>query len=74
MLTVHYLDFFRAQYEFVVQLSEDSLNTVFALVRNKSTATKLSALARPNVVVLQANITDSKALKVDLIVGSKAQN
>ncbi|TFK46313.1 NAD(P)-binding protein [Heliocybe sulcata] len=48
--------------EFVNQLSSNPENQVFALVRNKNTATKLADINRPNVHVLQADITDSKAL------------
>ncbi|KAJ7726931.1 hypothetical protein B0H16DRAFT_1735431 [Mycena metata] len=47
---------------FVKELSADSQNTVFAIVRNKSTATHLTALLRNNVVVLEADATDAKAL------------
>ncbi|KAH7930465.1 NAD(P)-binding protein [Leucogyrophana mollusca] len=51
-------------FEFVNQLSAESANTVFALVRNKPTAHKLAALGRPNVHIIQADITDNEALKV----------
>ncbi|KAJ6580833.1 hypothetical protein B0H19DRAFT_1251118 [Mycena capillaripes] len=51
-------------FEFVIQLSADSGNTVFAIVRNKTTATQLKALSRNNVIVLEADITDPKALKL----------
>ncbi|KAJ6452532.1 hypothetical protein C8R47DRAFT_1229350 [Mycena vitilis] len=51
-------------FEFVNQLSADSGNIVFAIVRNKATATQLTNLSRKNVTVLQADITDPKALKV----------
>ncbi|EGO05292.1 hypothetical protein SERLA73DRAFT_174375 [Serpula lacrymans var. lacrymans S7.3] len=50
-------------YEYVNQLSANSANTVFALVRNKATATKLVELGRSNVYVIQADITDNKTLK-----------
>ncbi|KAJ7726937.1 hypothetical protein B0H16DRAFT_1779988 [Mycena metata] len=49
---------------FVKQLSADSQNTVFAIVRNKSTATHLTALSRNNIVVLEADVTDAKALNL----------
>ncbi|KAF7335745.1 NAD(P)-binding protein [Mycena venus] len=49
--------------EFVTQLSANSANTVFAIVRNKSTATQLSALSRTNIIVLEADVTDAKTLK-----------
>ncbi|KAL5524047.1 hypothetical protein ACEPAG_8220 [Sanghuangporus baumii] len=49
--------------EFVNQLSQSPDNTVFGLVRNKKTADKLVALGRRNVHILEANITDVKALK-----------
>ncbi|KAJ7232674.1 hypothetical protein C8J57DRAFT_1383373 [Mycena rebaudengoi] len=49
--------------EFVTQISSDSNNIVFAIVRNKATATKLDNLPG-NVKVLQADVTDSKALKL----------
>jgi saccharopine dehydrogenase-like NADP-dependent oxidoreductase len=52
------------QFEFVNQLSADSGNTVFALVRSKATADKLAELGRPNVHIIEADITDNKALKV----------
>ncbi|KAJ7615026.1 hypothetical protein DFH06DRAFT_1367745 [Mycena polygramma] len=48
-------------FEFVNQLSADSSNTVFAVVRNKTTATQLATLARKNIMVLDADITDPKA-------------
>ncbi|KAJ7508503.1 hypothetical protein B0H11DRAFT_1965373 [Mycena galericulata] len=59
-------------FEFITQLSADSDNTVFAIVRNKATATKLSALPRNNVTVLEADITDAKALKLAADEVSKA--
>ncbi|KAH9895818.1 NAD(P)-binding protein [Cubamyces lactineus] len=51
--------------EFVTQLSKDPNNTVFGLVRNPQTATKLLELqkSRPNVHVFKADITDVPALK-----------
>ncbi|KAG0707613.1 hypothetical protein DFH29DRAFT_1055838 [Suillus ampliporus] len=62
-------------FEFVNQLSADSGNTVFALVRSKATATKLAGLGRPNVHVIEADITNTDALKyaaaeVALVTGS----
>ncbi|KAG1757029.1 hypothetical protein EDB19DRAFT_1900586 [Suillus lakei] len=50
-------------FEFVNQLSADSGNTVFAIVRSKTTATKLVELGRPNIHIIEADITDNKALK-----------
>ncbi|KAG1771261.1 hypothetical protein EDD22DRAFT_1030092 [Suillus occidentalis] len=50
-------------FEFVNQLSADSKNTVFALVRSKATANKLAALGRRNVRIIEADITDNEALK-----------
>ncbi|KAG1813166.1 uncharacterized protein BJ212DRAFT_1447878 [Suillus subaureus] len=50
-------------FEFVNQLSTDSGNTVFALVRNEATANKLKELGRHNVHIIEADITDNKALK-----------
>ncbi|KAF8215777.1 hypothetical protein K438DRAFT_1659037 [Mycena galopus ATCC 62051] len=50
--------------EYVNQLSADSKNTVFAIVRNKATATKLADLSRNNITVLQADVTDANALKL----------
>ncbi|KAJ6546890.1 hypothetical protein B0H19DRAFT_953952 [Mycena capillaripes] len=51
-------------FEFVKQLSADSGNAVFAIVRNKGTATQLNSLSRKNVTVLETDITDAKALKL----------
>ncbi|KAK4638730.1 hypothetical protein QC761_704950 [Podospora bellae-mahoneyi] len=55
-------------YEFLRQYSSDAKNTVIALVRNKSaTEKKVSEDAvlqgRPNIYILQADITDYNALK-----------
>lgn len=50
-------------FEFVNQLSADSENTIFALVRNEATANKLVELGRRNVHIIEADITDNKALK-----------
>ncbi|KAG1754729.1 uncharacterized protein EDB91DRAFT_1095248 [Suillus paluster] len=49
-------------FEFVNQLSADSGNTVFAIVRSKATATKLAGLGRPNVYIIEADITNTNAL------------
>ncbi|KAJ7735917.1 hypothetical protein B0H16DRAFT_1380197 [Mycena metata] len=62
--------------EFVNQLSADDQNHVFAIVRNKTTATHLTALARNNIAVLEADVTDAKALnlaaaEVSKITGGK---
>ncbi|KAJ7837386.1 hypothetical protein B0H14DRAFT_3141452 [Mycena olivaceomarginata] len=58
--------------EFVRQLSTNSENKVFALVRNKATATKLKNLARNNVTILEADVTDGKALQLAAAEVSKA--
>ncbi|KAJ7492052.1 hypothetical protein FB451DRAFT_515276 [Mycena latifolia] len=59
-------------FEFVKQLSADSGNTVFALVRNKATATKLESLPGNNITVLEADVTDAKALELAASEVSKA--
>jgi NAD(P)-dependent dehydrogenase (short-subunit alcohol dehydrogenase family) len=48
-------------FEFIVQLSSKPSNTVFALVRSVSTATKLQALAkeRNNIHIVQCDVTKS---------------
>lgn len=51
------------KFEFVNQLSADSGNVVFAIVRKKATETKLVELGRKNIYVLEADITDVKALE-----------
>ncbi|KAJ8587792.1 NAD(P)-binding protein [Rhizopogon salebrosus TDB-379] len=51
-------------FEFVNQLSTDSGNAIFALVRSKSTANRLVGLGRPNVHILEADITNTKDLKL----------
>ncbi|KAG2138714.1 uncharacterized protein EDB93DRAFT_714406 [Suillus bovinus] len=50
-------------FEFVNQLSADSGNTIFALVRSGATANKLAELGRHNIHIIEADITDNKALK-----------
>lgn len=50
-------------FEFVRQLSQKSENIVFALVRTKSNAQQLTELDARNVHILEADITDVKALK-----------
>jgi len=50
-------------FEFVNQLSTDSGNTIFALVRSRATADRLVELGRPNVRILEADITNTKDLK-----------
>ncbi|KIJ66420.1 hypothetical protein HYDPIDRAFT_174517 [Hydnomerulius pinastri MD-312] len=50
-------------FEFVNQLSAVTGNTVFALVRKSATATKLADLNRPNVHIIEADITDLPAVK-----------
>lgn len=52
------------KFELVKQLSTPSDNVVFALVRSAKTAGKLETLTRPNVHIIEADITDVKALKV----------
>ncbi|KAJ7185018.1 hypothetical protein C8R46DRAFT_1300796 [Mycena filopes] len=47
---------------FVKQLSADAAKTVFAIVRNKSTASNLTELGRSNVVVIEADVTDAQSL------------
>ncbi|TFK41983.1 hypothetical protein BDQ12DRAFT_349623 [Crucibulum laeve] len=49
-------------FEFTRQLSADLKNVVFALVRNKSTSKQLYELKRKNIHILEADITDKKAL------------
>ncbi|KAJ6578574.1 short-chain dehydrogenases/reductase [Mycena capillaripes] len=53
------------QFEFVNQLSSKSDNTVFALIRNKATASTLYEIqeSRKNVIILEADITDSMAVE-----------
>lgn len=46
------------------QLSMSPTNTVFALVRKLSSASKLEQLNRSNIRILEADITDVQALKV----------
>jgi len=59
--------------EFVTQLSADSRNTVFAIVRDKATgATLLNSLSRKNITVLEADVTDAKALNLAASEVSKA--
>ncbi|KAJ7223950.1 hypothetical protein C8J57DRAFT_1391050 [Mycena rebaudengoi] len=58
--------------EFVTQLSADSNNTVFALVRNKSTANELNNLSSNNISIIEADITDSTALQAAASEVSKA--
>ncbi|KAJ7361040.1 hypothetical protein DFH08DRAFT_767764 [Mycena albidolilacea] len=58
--------------EFVKQLSADSENKVFAVVRNKANATNLHALSKNNVTILEADVTDPKALKLAAVEVSKA--
>jgi len=48
--------------EFVNQLSSNSANTVFALVRSKKTAHRVIELNRSNVHILQADITNYQEL------------
>ncbi|KAK7063737.1 NAD(P)-binding protein [Favolaschia claudopus] len=48
--------------EFVNQLSANSSNTVFAIVRNKNKAPNVEALERKNIHIVQADCTDGRAL------------
>ena len=50
--------------EYVNQLSQNPLNTVFALVRNPSSSTKLQELAksRSNIHIIKADVTDPQSL------------
>ncbi|KAJ7083240.1 NAD(P)-binding protein [Mycena epipterygia] len=50
--------------EFVAQLSADSSNTVFALVRDKSNATALRSLPGRNITILEGDITNPDSLKI----------
>ncbi|KAG0651910.1 putative oxidoreductase [Hyphodiscus hymeniophilus] len=52
-------------FEFVRQLSENPANTIFGLVRNKAAVeSKVAAeLGRKNIHIVQADTTDSEALK-----------
>ncbi|KAJ7312259.1 hypothetical protein DFH08DRAFT_973633 [Mycena albidolilacea] len=52
-------------FEFVNQLSSKSDNTVFALIRNKATASTLYEIqeSRKNAVILEADTTDSVAVE-----------
>ncbi|KAJ7745806.1 hypothetical protein DFH07DRAFT_904922 [Mycena maculata] len=52
-------------FEFVNQLSSKSDNTVFALIRNRATASTLYEIqeSRKNTVILEADITDSVAVE-----------
>jgi len=60
--------------EFVRQLSANSENKVFAIVRNKATATRLYDLSRNNVTILEADVTDANALKLAAAEVSKTTN
>ena len=52
--------------EFVNQLSQNPSNVVFALVRKLETAQKVLAISRPNIHVLQADISNVNELKVSV--------
>ena len=58
------------QLAFVDKLSKDSTNTVFALVRKLETSQRVTALNRPNIHVLQADITNLSELKVSVLKSS----
>lgn len=64
------------KFEFIRQLSSDPKNTVVALVRDKETTEKKIAdeLGVSNITVVQADITDSDALKATFDIVSKATN
>ncbi|KAF8204481.1 hypothetical protein K438DRAFT_1932484 [Mycena galopus ATCC 62051] len=57
---------------FVKHLSVNNENKVFAIVRNKATATHLHGLSRNNVTILEADATDAKALQLAAVEVSKA--
>ncbi|KAJ6541775.1 hypothetical protein B0H19DRAFT_958600 [Mycena capillaripes] len=63
-------------FEFVRQLSAESKNNVFAIVRNKrgKVTTKLNALSRCNITILSADITDSKSLEISAAKVSTGTN
>ncbi|KAJ7646928.1 hypothetical protein FB45DRAFT_860327 [Roridomyces roridus] len=48
---------------FVAQLSTEPNNTIFALVRSKSAASHLESLPGKNITIIEADITDSKAVE-----------
>jgi saccharopine dehydrogenase-like NADP-dependent oxidoreductase len=52
------------QFEFVRRFAQKSENTVFALVRSKANEQKLVEMGAKNVHIIEADITDVKALKV----------
>jgi hypothetical protein len=52
------------QFEFVRRFALKSENTVFALVRSRKNDQKLVEMGAKNVHILEADITDVKALKV----------
>ncbi|KAJ7665054.1 hypothetical protein DFH06DRAFT_1390303 [Mycena polygramma] len=54
------------------ELSANEKNTVFAIVRNKTTATHLNKLLRKNVTVLEADVTNAQALKLAAAAVSNA--
>jgi hypothetical protein len=56
-----------SQLEFVSQLSANSSNTIFALVRNKSTAAALSSLSGNNITILETELTDVESVLVTAV-------
>ena len=56
----------RPQLEFVNQLSRNPSNVVFALVRKLETSQRVTAINRPNIHILQADITNLSELKVSV--------
>jgi saccharopine dehydrogenase-like NADP-dependent oxidoreductase len=54
-------------------LSLKSENTIFALVRTKANTQKLAELGTKNVHILEADITDVKALKVIYVFHRQAR-
>ena len=66
LLRIFYANFLKlaTQFEFVRQFALKSENTVFALVRSRDNDRKLVEMGAKNVHILEADITDVKALKV----------
>ncbi|KAJ7361115.1 hypothetical protein DFH08DRAFT_911004 [Mycena albidolilacea] len=56
--------------EFVRQLSADSNNTVFALVRNKGTATELNDLSRNNIILAANEVSKATNGKLDYLISN----
>ncbi|KAK7026196.1 NAD(P)-binding protein [Favolaschia claudopus] len=60
--------------QFVKHLSADEQNQVFAVVRNKATANFLHELGRKNVTIVEADVTDAKALNAAAAEVAKLTN